>query len=181
MRFDPQRIKIIMSDLQVTLQDVYGLYVVIRTIDITTLPFKKIETIVEVCSLKLKDIVQLVKKETAKEAHYLQQYILLLNRFSAYKKRYMNAELNNLHSFSYSYGMRLFVIKRLLHVYSQLYRNQYQRMERVKQMLNELSQALYVMSEIILMERDDDSGDEDLGSNSPAVPLPGDSTDSNSV
>ena len=84
--------------------------------------------------------------------------------------------------------MRLFVIKRLLHVYSQLYRNQYQRMVRVKQMLNELSQALYVMSEIILMERDDDSGDEldealheDLGSNSPAAPLPDDGTDSNSV
>ena len=149
-----------MSDTQVTVQDVYGLYAVIRAIDISTLPFKKIEMIVEVCSLKLKDIVQLVNKETAKEAHYLQQYTLLLNQFSACKKRYTKAELNKLRSFSYSYGMQLFVIKRFIHIYALLYRKQYLRMERMRQILDELSHALDVMSGIILMQRDDDSDDE---------------------
>ena len=178
-----------MSGIHVSLQDVFGLYAVIRAIDISTLPFRKIETIVEVCSLKLKDIVQLVNTETAKEAHYLQQYTLLLNQFNALKKRYTKAELHKLHSLCYSYGMQLFVMKRFIHIYALLYRKQYLRMERMRHILDELSHALDVMSDIILTQRDDDSSDEldeafheDLGSNSPAAPSPTNSfncTDSN--
>ena len=147
-----------MSSPAVTLQDVCILYAMIRNVDLNT---GDIEEIVEVCSRKLANIVQLVNKETAKEAHFLHQYTLLFNQFSDLKQRYKTAEANGLHSFSYSYGTRLFIGKQLVHAYAEIYRSQYIRMENLRKMLDEMSETLLVMSEMIATRRTDESESSD--------------------